>query len=110
MKKNLLFIVAFCAIITLFLTGCGKKGLIGDWAYFNGSSTNSSMYYTFKDEKSGSYNFGGGSRNFTYEDDGKTLTILYDGDTLSSTFEYKLDGDTLTIKDSFGSDVIYKRK
>ena len=112
MKRNIFVTIAFCALIALVLTGCGKKkeGLIGDWAYFNGSSKDSSIYYTFKDEKNGSYTFGGATRNFTYTNDGKALTILYDGDTMSATYEYKLDGDTFTIKDSIGQDVVYKRK
>ncbi len=112
MNKRNLFVSSLLLVVLsfVFLTGCGKKGLIGDWAYFNGSSKDNSIYYTFKDEKNGSYTFGGGTRNFTYTDDGTKLTILYDGDTLSSSYEYKLDGDTFTIKDSFGSDVVYKRK
>ena len=110
MKQRTLLTIVFVALITIILTGCGKKGLIGDWAYYNGSSKNDTIYYTFKDEKNGSYTFGGKSRNFTYTDDGTKLTILYDGDTMSSTYEYKLEDDTFTIKDSFGSDVVYKRK
>lgn len=110
MKKNLLLTITIFAFVALILTGCGKKGLIGDWAYFDGSSTRSDIYYTFKDEKNGSYTFGGATRNFTYTDDGTKLTILYDGDTDGSTYEYKLEDDTFTIKDSFGSDVVYKRK
>ena len=110
MKRKFLLAIVLCSFVTLLLTGCGKKGLIGDWAYFDGSSKRNDIYYTFKDEKNGSYTFAGATRNFTYTDDGTKLTILYDGDTDSASYEYKLEDDTFTIKDSFGSDVVYKRK
>lgn len=47
---------------------------------------------------------------FTYTDKGKSVEILYTGNTAPSDFEYIINGDTLTIKDSFGDDVVYKRK
>ena len=47
---------------------------------------------------------------FTYEDDGKKVSILYNGNTVASDFEYRIEGDKLIIKDSFGKDVEYKRK
>ena len=31
----------------------------------------------------------------TYEDDGTKVTILYSGNTVPSTYEYKIDGDIL---------------
>ena len=110
MKKRFLLTICFCAVMTLFLVGCGKKGLIGDWVYFNGSSTQSNIYYTFKDEKNGSYTFYGSARNFTYTDDGTKLTILYDGDTAAFETTFKIEDDKLTIKDSLGNDVVYTRK
>ena len=47
---------------------------------------------------------------WTYEDDGTKVTILYNGDTASSTYEYTIEGNTLTIKDSFGNDVKYVKQ
>ena len=46
----------------------------------------------------------------TYEVDGDKLSILYKGNTAPFETTYKIDGNTLTIKDSFGSDVKYTRK
>ena len=47
---------------------------------------------------------------FTYKDNGKAVEILYTGNTDASTYEYKIDGDMLIIKDSLGNDVKYKKK
>ena len=110
MNRKLLLGKLFIILSFIFLVGCEKKGLIGDWVYFDGTKTRSDIYYTFKDDKNGTYNFGGGTRNFTYTIADKKITILYDGDTNSSSYEYQLEDDTFTIKDSFGSNIIYKRK
>ena len=48
--------------------------------------------------------------NCTYEVDGDKLSILYTGNTAPFETTYKIEGDTLTIKDSLDSDVVYKRK
>ena len=47
---------------------------------------------------------------FTYEDDGKKVKILYNGNTIPGTYEYRIDGNKLIIKDSFGNDLEYTRK
>ena len=106
--------IVMIAIVTLALTGCGKKDgksdkatLVGSWEYNRGSST---YAYNFKDDKTGSYSVYGTEMPFTYEDDGQKVTILYEGNTVSSTFEYKIEGNKLIIKDSFGNDVEYIKK
>jgi hypothetical protein len=48
--------------------------------------------------------------NFTYDDDGSKVKILYKGNTIPGTYEYRIDGKKLIIKDSFGSDVVYQKK
>ena len=105
MKKGILSLVL---VITLafVLTGCGKKGLVGEWQYESGSG----YVYTFNEDKTCSYEAFGTKMECTYEDDGEKVSILYKGNTAASTYEYKIEGDTLTIKDSFGKDVVYKRK
>jgi uncharacterized lipoprotein YehR (DUF1307 family) len=106
MKKYILSILLVMTL-TILLTGCGKdKGLIGSWEYEQGSG----YIYTFNEDKTCSYEAFGTKMECTYEDDGKKVSILYTGNTLASSYEYKVEGDTLTIKDSFGKDVIYKRK
>ena len=106
MKKGILSLVV--VITSAFvLTGCGKeKGLVGVWTYEQGSG----YVYTFNEDKTCSYEAFGTKMECTYEDDGTKVSILYKGNTVASSYEYKIDGDTLTIKDSFGKDVVYKRK
>ena len=79
--------------------------LVGSWEYESGGFT-----YTFNDDKTGVYDVAGQKMKFTYEADGSTLSILYDGNTAPMELEYELSGDTLNVKDSTGSDTIYKRK
>ena len=104
--KRIVYSVLLVALlfVTLFATtGCGKKGLVGSWE-------TSGYTYTFNEDKTGSYSYGSTKMEFTYEDDGKTVSILYTGNTIASSYDYKIEGDKLIIKDSFGSDVIYTRK
>lgn len=105
MKKGILTLV-LVVTLSVLLAGCGKKGLVGTWTYESGSG----YIYTFNEDKTCSYEAFGTKMECTYEDEGTKVSILYKGNTAASTFEYKIDGDTLTIKDSFGQDVIYKRK
>ena len=115
-KKIFSFVcVVMIALSVLTLTGCGnneKKSeettIVGSWEYTGVSS--SSYVYTFNEDKTGAYTVYGSEMPFTYEDNGKEITILYNGNTISNTFEYRIEGDKLIIKDSFGDDVEYKRK
>lgn len=101
--------VMMIALSTLALTGCGKdsKSIVGQWVYKLG---NSEYVYTFNDDGTGSYNAFGVEMKFTYEDDGENVSILYDGNTVASKYAYKVEGKKLTIKDSFGIDVVYTKK
>lgn len=111
---NIIFVL-LVAVATIVLTGCGNSSkkekestIIGSWEY--ASSPSSAYRYTFNSDKTGSYSVYGTEKNFTYEDDGKKVSIMYEKNTVPSEYEYKLDGDKLIIKDSFGNDVEYKRK
>ena len=106
MKKVIkyLFVISFVFCCTIALSGCGKaKGLVGSWAHDN-------YVYTFKEDKTGTYDALGNKMEFTYEDKDGKVSILYKGNTVASEYEYKIDGNKLIIKDSFGSDVEYVRK
>ena len=140
MKKliSLLALISSVAIIGAMFTGCGddKKdssssssssssqaesseesaeaesseeeaaGLVGSWEYETGGYT-----YTFNADGTGTYDVGSGDpMKFTYTDDGSNLSILYDGNTAPFESTYTIDGSKLNIKDSFGSDTIYKKK
>lgn len=105
MKKFFLTITLLCVSV-LLLTACGKKGIVGTWEYNTGGYT-----YTFNEDGTGNYAYGESKMEFTYTatEDGK-LSILYTGNTDAFETTYTIDGNTLNIKDSFGSDTIYKRK
>ena len=95
-------------MLVVFVTACGKKeGLVGRWRA-DGYTTD--YYYIFNEDKTCAYEMAGAKMDCTYEDDGTKVTILYTGNTIASTYEYKIEGDTLLIKDSLGNDVKYIRK
>ena len=102
--KKLLVVLVMVFGIT-FLTACGNKaeGIVGTW--------NQGIYgYTFNSDDTGYYAVGDTKMEFTYEDNGNAVKILYTGNTMASTYEYKIEGNKLIIKDSLGKDVEYIRK
>ena len=102
MKKTLVVTLLLVGIFALL--GCTKKdGLVGKWAH-------GSFVYTFNSDKSCSYDVAGTKMECTYTIDGDKLSILYKGNTAPFETTYKIEGNTLTIKDSAGSDVEYTRK
>ena len=108
MKKNILIIgIILILVASIFiLTGCEEsktEGVIGKWEY-------SSFVYTFNEDKTGTYDALGTTMNFTYEDDGSKLSILYTGNTSPLELNYRLDGNKLIITDSFGEEVEYIKK
>ena len=84
------------------------NGLVGSWDY----SELSGMIYTFNADGTGIYDIFGEVLEFTYEADGAVLKITYTDEGVDEPMEleYKIDGDTLNVKDSFGNDTLYKRK
>ena len=92
------------------LSGCDKNNNKKDQKPIVGSWEHSGYIYTFNDDMTGSYTVYGTAMNFTYEDDGSRVKILYKGNTVPGTYEYRIDGKKLIIKDSFGSDVVYEKK
>ena len=112
MKKVLLGLLVIISVV--LLTGCGKTTkktetkdntppIIGSWAHGN-------YVYTFNSDKTGDYSYGETKMEFTYEDNGDELEILYTGNTVAGKFAYKIKGKKLIIKDSFGNDVEYIKK
>ncbi len=101
MKKTI-WVIAL--VLILLTTACGKKGLVGKWRY-DGSTTD--YYYIFNDDKTCAYEMAGARMECTYEDDGTKVTILYNGNTLANTYEYRIVGDKLIIEDNTGKDVTY---
>lgn len=96
---GIIILVAIALVALIVLTGCGaKKTIVGDWEYENGGYT-----YHFNEDGTGTYM---GTMNLTYTEDNGAVTINFEGYSLEGTWE----GDVLNVKDSFGSDTIYKRK
>lgn len=83
----------------------GDSPLIGSWDYEDGGFT-----YTFKADGTGVYDIYGEVMNFTYTDNGDSFTMTYEDIDTPTTLDYTIDGDTLTVKDSFGADVRYIKK
>lgn len=108
MKKIIL--LGIILVSSLLLTGCGSNSIVGTWNYYKEGNTSSDIYYTFNKGNTGSYTYAGNSRMFTYEDRGTKIVITYEGDSGSSEYDYSINKGILTIKDSMGSDVTYKRK
>lgn len=99
MKKYNLGIII---LIVLFLTtGCGKKSIIGKWKAIN---TKDEYYYIFREDKTCSYEMTVARLDCTYEVDEKQITILYNGNSKSNTFEYHFKGNTLIITDDNNND------
>ncbi len=105
MKKTI-FVILLVMVVTL-TTACGDKKLVGKW---RADGYSSEYYYIFNEDKTCAYEMSGARMECTYEDEGDKVTILYKGNTAANTFEYRIEGDTLIIKDSFGQDVKYIRK
>ena len=105
MKK--MFISVVCILSLLLLTGCGKSSIKGTWYYYNGINISSDVYYKFNDDKTGEYVYSNGKNSFIYEVRKDKLILSYFNSTNSNEYEYKIENDTLTIKDLLGSDVVY---
>ena len=107
MKKTVLAIGIILVLVAsvFILTGCEKKaeGLVGKWGY-------SSFVYTFNEDGTGNYDAAGTIMNFTYEDKGSSVSILYSGNTSPLELNYRIEGNKLIVTDSFGEDVEYIKK
>ena len=102
--KRLIKSLCLVLVLVLVLSACGKKGLVGTWTYSEGG-----YVYTFNEDGTGNYAYGEAKMEFTYTTDGDKLSILYNGNTSPFETTYVIDGNTLTIKDSFGNDTVYKK-
>lgn len=114
MKKRVISILMIlCVAFMLFsFTACSDKeksdapAIVGKWEY----ESSSDMYYTFREDGTGSYWFLGSETKFVYEDDGKALTLQYENIEQPNVFEYKIEGKKLLIQDSFGEFMTYIKK
>lgn len=81
-----------------------RSALIGSWAY----EEDENFVYTFNANGTGSYEVYGETINFTYTDNGSSVEIVFDD--APGTFNYTIDGNTLVLVDSTGTDVRYIKK
>ncbi len=98
MRKYLL-IALLCSLLIL-TTGC-KKSIVGKWKSVESATE---YYYIFNKNKTCSYEMTVARLDCTYEEDGKKLTILYNGNPNPTTYEYRFENNILIIKDSSGND------
>ena len=79
--------------------------LIGCWV----SAELSFCAYNFLHDRKGFYSFFDAKKEFTYRDNGDSVIIHFSGDLMQSTFKYSICENILSIEDSFGNLVRYKR-
>ena len=86
-------------------------GITGKWKYYDSAygDLGSDYIYTFNADGTGQYDAAGTIMPFTYTIDGDSLAILYEGSTDPFESTFSIDSDTLNIKDSLGSDTLYKK-
>ena len=106
MKKLLVGLLVITSVF--MLVGCNKgkskESLVGTWEHTSG------YVYTFNEDKTGTYSLGEAKMEFTYEDKGEEVEILFKGNSSPSKFKYRIEGKKLIIKDSFDKDVEYTKK
>ena len=104
---KIIILIAILVIAVFALTGCGSEKtytLVGSWKYDGADYT-----YTFNEDGTGNYDAAGTKMEFTYTTEENKISILYTGNTSPFETQYSIEGDTLNIIDSFGSDTLYKR-
>ena len=86
-----------------------SNSIVGQWKYDDSDFSGSGMdfVYTFNANGTGNYAAAGTDMPFTYVADGSQLTITYESGVFET--EYEINGDILNVKDSGGSDTLYKR-
>ena len=82
-----------------------ENKLIGCWV----SAELSFCAYNFLSDGKGFYSFFDAKKEFTYRDNGDSGIIHFSGDLMQSTFKYSICENILSIEDSFGNLVRYKR-
>lgn len=109
MKKAVVWLLVLLMCFTV--CGCSKGKsedpvtILGEWKYQGVLD----CAYVFNADNSGYYRYSGVDMPFTYKDDGKAVSILYEGNTAENVFKYSISGKILSIEDSFGEMVKYER-
>lgn len=80
--------------------------LLGSW---RNDDLGYSFIYTFNADGTGQYDIMGSAMEFTYDIDGNKVAIAFPGDTGAFETEYRIDGETLSLMDSFGNATLYQK-
>ena len=87
-------------------SGVSDNLLVGQWR----SANRPNYVYTFRSDSTGQYDMAGKILKLTYSTDNGKITFRYLEEGYSPvTLDYVLEGDSLNIKDSFGSDTFYQK-
>lgn len=81
------------------------EAIVGSWKYDGMDYT-----YTFNADGTGNYAASGTDMPFTFTTNDGNLEILYEGNTAPMVSTYTIEGDCMTMKDSFDSDVKYYKQ
>ena len=81
-----------------------SSALIGSWAY----EEDENFVYTFNPDGTGTYEVYGEKLSFTYTDNGTSVEMVFDD--APGVFDYTVNGNTLVLVDSIGTEVKYIRK
>ena len=96
-------------VITIVMSGCGKSdSIIGTWENNNDGVVNDNISYKFNRNNTGTYKYYTDKIDFTYEDRGNKVVITMNNETIEH--DYSIKDGILTLKDSYGENVIYKKK
>ena len=68
-----------------------------------------SFAYNFMPDGTGFYSMADAKKEFTYKADDTRVVIYYPGDIDALNFKYEIIGDVLSIEDSFGNFVEYRK-
>ena len=107
MKKIFVCLISICMII--LLSGCGNGSLVGTWYYYDNGNVNMNRYYKFNDDKTGSYTSFDTKKTFLYEKKSGEVSLDNITDNVIEVYKYSINDDTLTMEDSNGSKVVYKK-
>jgi len=101
-------------VLTFSLIACGSKKnkVVGAWLQSNSSEVKDE--YTFNADRTGTYTntiYSMSTIDFTYTIEGETISIVMKilGEDTINSYNYKLDGDTLTMTID-GKDVAFQKK
>ena len=86
------------------ITGTSGE-LIGIWV----DTSNSILFYEFKDDGTGIYHAGEKEMPFSYKDNGGAFEILYDGNSAPTKYAFSIKGKTLTITGTTGEKTYEKQ-